>query len=293
VFRWLIRVLALYVLFLVCFAAGAAPVASALPDAAPSEPGLVPPVAGLLIVALVNVAVVSALILTSRWSGWTLAITLALAYYGAVTLLPQVETWFFLSSISVDRAVLPRLFLMGVPTAFLFVPLAVWILGRGRAPRAWPSQPALRMPGGEWIWKLTALAVAYVVLYWCAGYFIAWQNPELRAFYGEPGDARPFLEHTAATLRRDPGIFLFQLFRALLWVLCAVPIILGSRAGLWATALLVALLFSLPQNVGQILANPLMPSASVRLSHLVETASSTFVFGVLVVWVLWRKSGRV
>lgn len=292
-FRWLIRVLALYVLFLVCFVAGSAPVASALPEAAASEPGLVSPVAGLLIIALVNVAVVSGLILTSRWSGWKLAISLALAYFGAVTLLPQVETWFFLSSISVDRAVLPRLFLMGVPTAFLFVPLAVWILGRGRAPRDGPAHSALRMPGREWIWKLTALAVAYVVLYWCAGYFIAWQNPELRAFYGQPGDALPFLEHTATTLRRDPRIFVFQLFRALLWVLCAVPIILGSRVGLWATALLVGLLFSLPQNVGQILANPLMPSASVRLSHLVETASSTFVFGVLVVWLLRRKSGRV
>lgn len=292
-FRWLIRVLALYVLFLVCFVAGSAPVASALPEAAASEPGLVSPAAGLLIIALVNVAVVSGLILTSRWSGWKLAIILALAYFGAVTVLPQVETWFFLSSISVDRAVLPLLFLMGVPTAFLFVPLAVWILGRGRAPRDWPSHSALRMPGGEWIWKLTALAVAYVVLYWCAGYFIAWQNPELRAFYGQPGDALPLLEHTAATLRRDPRIFVFQLFRALLWVLCAVPIILGSRVGLWATALLVGLLFSLPQNVGQILANPLMPSASVRLSHLVETASSTFVFGVLVVWLLRRKSGRV
>jgi hypothetical protein len=288
VLRWLPRLGALYVLFLVCFVIGSLPVASALPDAATSQPGLVSPGAGLLIIALVNVAVVAALILTSRWGGWKLAVSLALAYYGAVTLLPQVETWFFLSSISVDRRLLVRLFLMGVPAAFLFVPAAVWVLGKGRDPRAASPSPALRMPAGEWIWKLTALAVAYVLLYWGAGYFIAWQNPELRAFYGQPGDALPFFEHTANVLRSDPSIFVFQVFRALLWVLCALPIVMGSRVGLWPTALLVGLLFSLPQNVGQILANPLMPLASVRHSHMVETASSTFVFGLLVVWLLYK-----
>jgi hypothetical protein len=36
-----------------------------------------------------------------------------------------------------------------------------------------------------------------------------------------------------------------------------------------------------------------MPVASVRLSHLVETASSTFVFGLLVVWLLHRKHTSV
>jgi len=288
VFRWLLRLGILYVLFLVCFVIGSLPVASALPASASSEPGLVSPAAGLLIIAFVNVAIVAALILTSRWSGWKLAAALALAYYGAVTVLPQSETWFFLSTISVSRELLPRLFFMGVPTAFLFVPLAVWLLGRGRSSENAPARAVVRLPPQEWIWKLAALAVAYVVLYWSAGYFIAWQNPELRAFYGHSGDALPFLEHTANTLRRDPSIFLFQVFRALLWVLCALPVIAGSGVGLWPTALLVGALFSLPQNVGQILANPLMPLASVRHSHLVETASSTFIFGVLVVWLLYK-----
>ena len=286
--RWLLRLGVLLVLFLVCFVIGSLPVAYALPDFARTEPGLVSPGAGLLIIALVNVAVVAALILTSRWTGWKLAVGLALAYYGAVTLLPQVETWFFLSSITVTRRLLAALFFMGVPTAFLFVPLAVWILGMGRASRRTSSATTLQMPAGQWIWRLSALAVAYVVLYWSAGYFIAWQNPELRAFYGHSGDPLPFFEHTANTFRIDPSVFYFQIFRGLLWVLCAVPIIMGSRVGRWTTALLVGVLFSLPQNVGQILANPLMPLASVRLSHMVETASSTFLFGLLVVWLLYK-----
>ena len=288
-FKSILRFILLCVLFIVFFLVGSIAVAGVLPDAATSEPGLVPPAAGLLIIALVNVLVIAAPILASRWGGWKLAVSLALAYYGAVTVLPQIETWYFLSSITVDRRLLPRLFLMGLPTAFLFVPLAVWILGKWRVPAEASTDSALAMPIQQWIWKLVALAVVYVVLYWGAGYFIAWQNPELRAFYGHPGEPLPFLTQTATTLRDDPMLFPLQIVRALLWVLCALPVIRGSRLNPWWTALLVGLFFSAPQNVVQILANPLMPVASVRLSHMIETASSTFLFGVLVVWLLHQR----
>jgi hypothetical protein len=284
----MIRFVLLYILFLVCFVIGAAAVAGVLPDAAASEPGLVPATIGLLIIAFVNVAVVAALIVTSRWRGWKLAVSLALAYYCAVTVLPQIETWFFLSSRTVDARLLPRLFVMGIPTAFLFVPLAVWILKEHRITADSRPNTTLAMPAAQWAWKLVALVVAYVMLYWTAGYFIAWQNPELRAFYGQPGNALPFFTHTANVLAGDPSVFGLQVVRALLWIACALPVIRGSGVKPWWTAVLVGLLFSVPQNVGQILANPLMPVASVRLSHMIETASSTFVFGAFVVWLLHR-----
>jgi hypothetical protein len=201
----------------------------------------------------------------------------------------QIETWYFLSSSTVTPDVLPRLFLMGVPTAFVFIPLAVWILGKGHSSGETSSNHALVMPVRQWIWKLATLAFAYVVLYWGAGYFIAWQNPELRAFYGQPGNAVGFFAHTANTLRDDPMLFPFQVLRSLLWVLCALPIVRGSKVNPWLTALLVGLFFGVPQNVGHIIENPLMPIASVRLSHMIETASSTFVYGVLVVWLLHRE----
>jgi len=285
----ILRFVLLYVLFIVFFIAGSMALVGAMPESAATEPGLVSAASGLLIIALVNVAIVAALILTSRWSGWKLALSLALAYYGVVTFLTQIETWYFLSSVSVGPRLLPRLFVMGLPTAFLFIPVAVWVLGKGRAVADGSPNPALIMPLSQWIWKLAAIVAAYIVLYWTAGYFIAWQNPELRAFYGQPGDALPFFTHTAGTLRRDPMLFGLQAVRALLWVVCALPVIRGSRVNPWWTALLTGLLFSAPQNVGHILANPLMPAASVRLSHMIETASSTFVFGVFVAWLLHRE----
>lgn len=287
--RWIARLALLYVLYLVLFILGSLPLAGAIPPGRTSEPGLLGPVPGLLLIALVSVALVAALVFTSRWRGWTLALGLALAWYGAVTVLTQIETWYFLTSVSVSPRLLPRLFAMGLPTAFVFVPAAVWVLGRGSGEgQAPPDRATSRTPAG-WMATLAVIAMAYVVLYWTAGYFIAWQNPELRAFYGRPGEPLPFFAHTADTLARDPWLLPFQLLRGLLWAACAVPVILGSRLSRGWTALLVALLFSVPQNVAHVIANPLMPVASVRLSHMIETASSSFVFGLIVAGLLYRE----
>ncbi len=286
---WFLRFILLFVLFLTIFMVGSLAVAGVMPDQSLSEPGLVAPISGLLIVALANVLIISALILTSRWRGWKLALGLALAYYGAVTFLMQIETWYFLSAITVGPELLPLLFLMGIPPAFIFIPLAVWILGKWQASEEPSHNPALVMPLKQWVWKLAVIAVVYLILYWTAGYFIAWGNPELRAFYGHPGEALPFFTHTLNTLRNDPLLFPFQILRGLLWAACALPVIRSSKVKPWWMAVLVGLLFSVPQNIGHILANPLIPLASVRLSHLIETASSTFVFGLMVVWLLHRE----
>ena len=283
-----LRFVLVFVLFVAFFMLGSEAVAGKMPTGG-SEPGLVSEGAAFLIIVFVETAILSALILTSRWGGWKLAILLSLAYYGAVTVLMQIETWYFLSNITVSPDLLPALFIMRLPVTFIVIPLAVWIFGKGKAQADAEPNPALVMPASQWAWKAALIAAAYVTLYWTAGYFIAWQNPELRAFYGSPGDALPFWTHTLGTLRGDPGLLPFQLLRGLLWMVCALPIIRGSKVTAWWTALLVGLMFSLPQNTAHIMANPLMPIASVRLSHLIETASSTFVFGLIVVWLLHRE----
>ena len=287
-FGWSWRFLALLILFYVCYLGGAQTISGKLPDIKP-EPGLVSVGIGLLLVGITNTLLVAALVLSSRWRSLRLTLLLSMAYFGAVTFVMQIETWYFLSDITVNAELMPYLFVMGLPVAFLFVPLSVWILGKGRNLNITTSVNTIAIPFRQWIWKLGLIAVAYVTLYWLAGYFIAWQNPELRSFYGSPGAITPFWEHTANTLRTNPGLFLFQVLRAMIWTLCALPVIFGSKLNAWWTALLVALLFSIPQNLGHIMENSLIPGASVRLSHFIETASSTFIFGLIVVWLLHRK----
>lgn len=285
---WIFKLALLLVLFSVFFILGSMAM-TAIPENAISEAGPVSEITGLLIYVFSNVIVIVLLILTSRWKGLKLSAALSFSYYGAVTVLMQIETWYFLSSLTVSDVLLFQLFLMGMPVAFFFIPLAVWIVGDNRIISDGRKKFMQSISAKQWVWKLAVIAVGYVILYWLAGYFIAWQNPDLRAFYGSQGQITPFFEHTLNTLQNDPGLFLFQLFRALLWTLCALPIIEGSGINVWWTALLVGLFLSVPQNVGHLLANPLIPEASVRMSHMIETASSTFLFGVIIVWLLHRK----
>ena len=53
----------------------------------------------------------------------------------------------------------------------------------------------------------------------------------------------------------------------------------------WEAGLAVALLFAVLMNSQLLIPNPLMPR-EVRMVHLQETASSNFLFGWLIVWLL-------
>ncbi len=285
---WTGRTALLLLLFFVLFVIGSMAVSGLLPDIA-SEPGPVPANTGFLIFGLLNTLLIIALILNSRWYGWKLTLALAFAYYGAVTFMTQIETWYFLSEVTVTAELLQGLFIMGLPIAFIYIPLAVLILGKRKTKKSVATAATIKIPTKQLLVKVIAIALVYIILYWGAGYFIAWQNPDLRSFYGSPGAIIPFWEHTANTLATDSGLLPFQFLRGLLWTLCAVPIVRSSKLSTWPTAVLLGLFFTIPQVLGLILENPLMPSASVRLSHMIEGFASNFIFGLIIVWLLHRK----
>jgi hypothetical protein len=283
----LARFALLSILFFAIFASSSGLVTPYLPTT-PAEPGPVDQVTGVVIVATACVLVIILMIESSRWYGWKLIAAMSLAYYGAVTFVTQLEAWYFLYGKTIGPDLMPRLFWQGLPVAFLFIPLAVFLLWRVRKPQGDTPQLA-PMPLKEWIWKLAVIIVAYWVLYHLAGYFIAWQNPDVRAFYNQTGPVLPFFKQMLNLLVVDPWLNPYQALRAMIWTACALLIIRGSRWNVWQTALVVALMFSVPQNIGHILPNSMIPLNSVRISHLLETASSTFVFGLIVTWLLYPK----
>ena len=69
------------------------------------------------------------------------------------------------------------------------------------------------------------------------------------------------------------------------WALFALPIIRMTRGSRWQVAAVVGLLFALPMNMVHVLPSPLM-APSVRLSHFIETATSNFMFGLVVTGLL-------
>jgi hypothetical protein len=247
---------------------------------------------GLALVALVDTLLLSWFILRAGAHGWPLALRVALLYYGAKTVMTQLEAWYFMTNITPE--VLRGLFVMSIPAALLFPPMAVTIWGHWHAADAPGATLALPRSAGAWAWRVALLAaVVYPVLFFGFGYFVAWQNPEVRTFYGEPGAIQPFLAHMAATLAAAPGLYPFEVMRGLLWVGLALIVLTAWRGARWEAIWYVGLLFALLPNLGMILPNPLMPE-SVRLSHLIETISSNLLWGMAIAWLLtYRRAADI
>ncbi|TVQ85916.1 MAG: hypothetical protein EA393_12985 [Bacteroidetes bacterium] len=284
------RLIILTILYFPIWILGTLVIGDLIPDTY-SEPGLMSDASGMLTLGLINTVLIVGLIVSSRWYGWRLMAFLALAYYGSFTFMTQIETWYFLTQITVSPELLPRLFLMGLSIPLIYIPIAILICDKWKRKgydEAHIEKARNLMPLSQLLIKLGVLAIVYLVIYWLAGYFIAWQNPELRAFYGSPGKITPFIAHTVKTFTQSPGLVLLQLVRGVLFGLIVLPLIIGSNVKPWLTGLLVAFLLAVP-HLGHLMPNPLMPIASVRLSHMIETATSTFIFGLIVVWLLHRR----
>ncbi|MEW6230860.1 MAG: hypothetical protein AB1566_00935 [Chloroflexota bacterium] len=280
-----LKVIALTLVLLICFAVASAvtgPQGEAR-QTTPEQAGTA--LAALLVVCFLDTAILTYAILHSRWSGWRLVATVFFVFYGVMTIMSQIESAVFVTRL--PPGVLPRLFLMGAFVAAPFSPLVVLLLGKWRQDIADGEQNRrLVMPANEWAWKLAAIAAAYVVLYFTFGYFIAWKNPAVQAYYSgtDPGN---FLAHMSIVLRDTPWLLPFQVLRALMWTALALPVIRMMKGGWWEAGLAVGLLFAALMNAQLLLPNPYMPEA-VRMAHLVETASSNFIFGWLVGWLLNR-----
>jgi hypothetical protein len=156
----------------------------------------------------------------------------------------------------------------------------------GKAKTSINESSPLKLTAG----KVALIVVAYVIIYFTFGYFIAWKNPAVRAYYGG-GDPAGFFAHITGLVRAEPLLFLLQAVRALMWTAIALPVIKMTKSEWWEAGLAVALVFAVMTSQ-LLLPNPLMPT-EVRMVHLLETATSNFLFGWLVTLVLIpRRSAR-
>lgn len=242
----------------------------------------------LLIVCTVDTLLLGVFILSARLSGWRLMLVTALLYYGVKTFQANIEAAYFMVNITPE--LVPRLFMMTLPITLLWPPLAVWLLGKARQPAVLQGEasPLPRVSRGTWLWKLALLGVVvYPLLFFTFGYYVAWQNPEVRAFY-QGTDPGSFLAQMRNLLGSDPFVLPFEFLRGLLWVGLALLFLWSMKNRPWLATLLLALVFALIENDSHLFPNPLMP-AVVRQTHFVETASSNFIFGVIAaVLLLWR-----
>ncbi|HEY1204068.1 MAG: hypothetical protein ABSH46_21020 [Bryobacteraceae bacterium] len=279
------RVALLTILLLVYFIA--ASLVAGLNQQAPGSPPTPnqgAALAPLLLFCFLLACVFSYFVLRSRWAGWKLIAALFVAFYGVGFVLLQIESLVFLQT-QVPRDLVPKLLLMGAILGALFAPTAAAVLGRLRGAASAAANRRLVMPTREWAWKLGAIAVAYLVLYFGFGYYVAWKNPAVRAYYHgtDPGAFALQMRSLWVTM---PWLFPFQVFRALLWVACALMPIRILKGGRVETALAIGVLFAV-WSIGLLLPNPYMPEVVAR-THLVETFWSNLIFGAIVGGLLSR-----
>lgn len=246
----------------------------------------------LLIVCAVDTLLLSLFIRAARCYGWRLILITALLYYGIKTFQANIEAAYFMVNLTPD--IVSRLFTMTLPITLFWPPLAVWLLGKARQPQAQPDEPSA-LPQASmrtWVWKFVLLGVVlYPLLFFAFGYYVAWQNPEVRAFY-QGVDPGSFLAQMRHLIGSDPWVLPFEFFRGLLWTGMAILFLWAMKRRLWLAPLLLALFFALLENDTHLFPNPLMPTV-VRQTHFIETASSNFIFGLSAAMLfLWRPTAR-
>jgi hypothetical protein len=225
--------------------------------------------------------VIAWIIQRSRCRGLKLIAALVFTFYGLMTVITQIETIVYLPA-KMPVGLIKSLFVMGAIVAILFIPLAVLIMGKIRGPQQPPADRLLTVQSTAV--RFAILAIVYVALYYLFGYYVAWQNPELRRYYSGTTELKSFYQQMISTMTATPWMLPFQFARGLLWVLFAYPVVRMLNTKRIETAAIIAALFAVG-SFALFIPNPLMP-ASVAHSHFWETLCSDLLLGAIVGWVL-------
>lgn len=202
--------------------------------------------------------------------------------FGTQFVMSQIEAWAFQSAVGMSSKEMSQTVVGGFLFALQLSALLVFTQ-KGQVQAA--SNGSLIHLN---VAKVLLLVVAvYPLLYWLAGYFIAWQFQSIRHYYtgaaSNEGMAAGFLGFF------KDGLYFLQVGRGFLWFLLAWPFLFYFRGSHLQGGLILGALFSVLHCAQLLLPNPYMPE-EIRYPHLLETASSTFVWGFLVGWVLLGKA---
>ena len=177
---------------------------------------------------------------------------------------------------------------MGSLAAAVFSPIAVLVLGKWKKPATDVELTRRYEPATtrEWTWKFLVGGFVFLALYYLFGYFVAWQIPSLRDYYGgtDPGS---FVAQMKSIAQNQPWMIPFQYVRALMWVGLAVLVIRSMKGAWWEVGLATALLFAVPA-LYLLIPNEMMPEV-IRMTHLVETLPYQFFYGWFAAWLFCRQ----
>jgi hypothetical protein len=238
--------------------------------------------AWLLVVGILQAAVLGYVWVRSIWRGWKLIAALFVVYAGITVLQTQIESIVFLQYFAsmIPAEAMPALIANGVIASALIALAATFIFDKFRSPiESVAASEPLHLSVAQWIWKVGALALLYVAVYFLFGFIaVLLGGAAFQEYYGN--------------LQLPEWFFLFQIVRGAIWVLLTIPLIRMMRGAWREIGLGVALMLSVLIASLVIPPNEFMP-APVRFAHFVELLTSMFVFGWIDYWLLtWRRQPK-
>lgn len=217
---------------------------------------------------------------TRKYSG--LAKALWLVGYCFVTqfLLPQMDTFFFGSSIGIQNLQVVSILIAGFVMSLVTVLSGIGLINLMFK----PNRYSVTIVISEWrtfvVPFLVLICFVYPLIYLTFGYYVAWQNENLRIFYSKSSELKSFWNEFSPALTN--GLYLFQILRAAIWVIATIPIVAMLQHSK-AKYFLVGLFTSLLITTQLFIPNPYMPQ-EIAMMHFLETTTSNFVWGVVMVF---------
>lgn len=208
-------------------------------------------------------------LLASRLSGsWRhRSIILFVTLFVVEAVLSAIEAYVFRAAVGMPVDFLLRFTAANVVKSAIGALVAAALLGNSK-----------RSPDSiDWkVWRVAAVVLLYVFVYFAAGFVVAWQSAAVRAYYGDGSDV---------DLLR---LFYVQAGRGLVWAAIASLLLRWLIGARWQKAVLSGAAFAIFMAAPLLAPNDYMPWA-VRQVHLLEVSVSNFIFGFLAVLILGRS----
>jgi len=231
----------------------------------------------LILVALLNTCVFYSFAVASGWNGKKLWVAIFSLLYGVHYLSLVFESLYlgdFLTSTMVRS-----LIINGAIFSALYSSIITYLVYPLRNTDD-ASQNQV-MPLREWAWKLPSAGIIYLILFILFGLLV--YTPIAKGI-----DPTGYLIEQEMI---DPSgimlVFPVEIFRGILWAFASIPAIKSLQSGFKRTALLLALLFSVPMSASMLL--PTSMSFGLVTAHIIELFGENFIYGILVAWMFQFK----
>jgi len=237
----------------------------------------------LLIICMLNTMALLYYIYNSPTKGWSLVVRVFLIAFGIQFFMSQIETFWFNDSLKMPVNLIWAVVTGGAIMTFLFSIAATWLTGNFKSNS--PNKGTIKKTDRQSliIHVILLSAILWPAVYFLAGYFIAWQFSEVRLYYTDTEEMDSFISLMKENV--FSGLYFLQILRGFLWILIAFLVLLELRGPMIRKGIILGLLLSVLGSSQLLLPNPIMPDM-VRIPHLIETGSSSFLWGLILAWFL-------